>query len=61
MGMDNLKYRITSKLVAAVLCLFCVPLFCQCAKKNGTKSAEIHLLLNRHPFTESILRFIPDY
>jgi len=58
--MANLKYRISSRLVAAILCAFCVLLFCQCSK-NNPKSAEIHLLLNRHPFTESILRFIPEY
>ena len=59
--MVNLKCRGTSRLVAAILCGFCVLLFCQCTKKNNAKSAEIHLLLNRHPFTESILRFIPEY
>ncbi|MBN1568690.1 MAG: hypothetical protein JXA73_12655, partial [Acidobacteria bacterium] len=58
--MSNLNCRFTFRLVAAILCMFCVLLFCQCSK-NNLKSAEIHLLLNRHPFTESILRFIPEY
>lgn len=58
--MSNLNYRIISRLAAAILCVFCVLLFCQCSK-NNLKSAEIHLLLNRHPFSESILRFIPEY
>ena len=59
--MDNLKCCIRSRLVAAILCVFCVLLFCQCTKENSPKTTEIHLLLNRHPFTESILRFIPEY
>ncbi len=58
--MANSKYGISSRLVAAILCAFCVLLFCRCSK-NNPKSAEIHLLLNRHPFTDSILRFIPEY
>jgi multiple sugar transport system substrate-binding protein len=58
--MSYFKSRIASGLAAAMLSAFCALLFCQCAK-NNSKPAEIHLLLNRHPFTESILRFIPEY
>jgi len=58
--MANLRYRFSSKLVVAILSGFYVLLLCHCTK-NNPKSAEIHLLLNRHPFTESILRFIPEY
>ena len=32
-----------------------------CAKQSGPAPKEVRLLLNRHPFTESILRFIPEY
>ena len=59
--MAYLKCLITPGLAAAILCGFCVLFFCQCTKKNNPNSVEIHLLLNRHPFTESILRFIPEY
>jgi len=59
--MANLKYRFSSRLVVAILSGLFVLLFSQCTKKNRPGSAEIHLLLNRHPFTESILRFIPEY
>src|SRR5512139_3369227 len=58
--MTHWKCCISSRLVAAAQCAFCVLLFCQCSK-DKSKSAEIHLLLNRHPFTESILRFLPEY
>jgi multiple sugar transport system substrate-binding protein len=34
---------------------------CQSNKNEGIEKNEINLLLNRHPFTESILRFLPEY
>ena len=58
--MVHLKGCISSRLAAALLCAVCVLLFCHCSKNNA-RPTEIHLLLNRHPFTESILRFIPEY
>ena len=59
--MRNLKRRMPLRLMASILCGLCVLLFCQCTRKNSQKPVEIHLLLNRHPFTEAILRFIPEY
>ena len=59
--MGNLKCCVTWRLLVSILCGFCVMLFCQCTRNNSQKPVEIHLLLNRHPFTESILRFIPEY
>ena len=60
--------RVTSKLrtkpfpsipvcAAAVLILMASG----CGKKPASNPNELHLLLNRHPFTESIMRFFPEF
>jgi len=42
-------------------CLLGALLCASCSRKPDGEAKEIHLLLNRHPFTESILRFLPEY
>jgi multiple sugar transport system substrate-binding protein len=58
--MAHLKSWFSLRMSAAVLCIACTLFFWNCSK-NNPKPNEIHLLLNRHPFTEAILRFIPEY
>lgn len=35
--------------------------FCDSGKRRDSRQDEIHLLLNRHPFTESIVQFFPEF
>lgn len=43
--------------------IFSISIFLSCRDDNtgGVEKKEINLLLNRHPFTESILRFLPEF
>lgn len=59
--MVSLKTRVASGWCMAVVCGLCALALSSCGKRDASDPAEIHLLLNRHPFTESILRFIPEY
>ncbi|MCK5347666.1 MAG: sugar ABC transporter substrate-binding protein, partial [Candidatus Heimdallarchaeota archaeon] len=40
--------------------MFCF-FFCNRKGKEISSKNELHLLLNRHPFTKSVLRFIPEF
>jgi multiple sugar transport system substrate-binding protein len=47
-----------------IIIVFIVPflsLSCQGDEDDRIDKSEINLLLNRHPFTESILRFLPEF
>ena len=50
--------RFSVRSLAGVLCLITV---FGCGRGSGGNENELHLLLNRHPFTESILNFIPEF
>ena len=54
----NINFRVVILLISFLL-LF--SLSCQKSKNEDVEQNEIHLLLNRHPFTESILRFLPEF
>lgn len=51
----NVSGMMVMSLLAVVLC------FSFCGRKEGANQNELHLLLNRHPFTESIMRLIPEF
>jgi multiple sugar transport system substrate-binding protein len=59
--MARLKVRAVLGLFAVVLCGFCLFAIPSCAKRDTSQTTEIHLLMNRHPFTESIHQFIEEY
>jgi ABC-type amino acid transport system permease subunit len=61
MDMDYSKLLMTTRMIAAILCDSVSCSSANVQKKTNPKSAEIYLLLNRHPCMESILRFIPEY
>jgi len=52
------KFRIVILLISLVFLIF---FSCQNSENEDADQNEIHLLLNRHPFTESILRFLPEF
>ena len=59
--MDYVKIRCNLPYLISIFCIISSIFLIQCGKNDDSTQNEIHLLLNRHPFTESILRFIPEY
>ena len=48
---------IVSGVLIFIFCFFS----CERVKNKVSRQNELHLLLNRHPFTESIMQFIPEF
>jgi multiple sugar transport system substrate-binding protein len=52
--------KVISILIMLLISIY-ILLSCQQDNSGGVDKKEINLLLNRHPFTESILRFLPEF
>ena len=60
--MADMKCRITSRLIAAILCGVSQSRSSRnVQRKTIPGRVEVHLFVNRHPFTVSILRLYPEY